>query len=391
MRFLSHSVVLAGVTDISEHPAILQTNASHPAACDMQAVDFDEDGDLDLVMSKGPDPPREELDRIPSVEITESLMQEVAEFFALVPPLCFERYFERVLDELEERTGEQNPLQAFPDQVQQIADLDGDGRLDVLVAVTNSGEKTRRWRYFRRAAAGTFVEPWENPLAEIQPSSQKIHVADWNSDGLPDVLFVGTRWRLRVWSYYQHVVDRDLRRNSHFKMYEDIHLSPLSSFVVQDWNEDGFEDVMVVQQQSVLIRWRRVWKLRRYEFQPRHMKEVLGFSLNVNSTVVPAYDHHVDLSGFALVDWDRDGALDLLIASEIDGKLHFYPNLGEESAEHPFKNIQLKKQPDQDRTIWIFAKPMVVMVTSIYFWVPRMDAILNTWQMEVYVKSKALW
>jgi hypothetical protein len=195
VRFLSHSVVLAGVTDISEHPAILQTNASHPAACDMQAVDFDEDGDLDLVMSKGPDPPREELDRIPSVEITESLMQEVAEFFALVPPLCFERYFERVLDELEERTGEQNPLQAFPDQVQQIADLDGDGRLDVLVAVTNSGEKTRRWRYFRRAAAGTFVEPWENPLAEIQPSSQKIHVADWNSDGLPDVLFVGTRWR----------------------------------------------------------------------------------------------------------------------------------------------------------------------------------------------------
>ena len=141
VRFLSHSVVLAGVTDISEHPAILQTNASHPEACDMQAVDFDEDGDLDLVMSKGPDPPREELDRIPSVEITESLMQEVAEFLALVPPLRFERYFERVLDELEERTGEQNPLQAFPDQVQQIADLDGDGRLDVLVAALSSAEK----------------------------------------------------------------------------------------------------------------------------------------------------------------------------------------------------------------------------------------------------------
>ena len=325
VRFLSHSVVLAGVTNMYEHPAILWT---HGTECEMQAVDFDEDGDLDLVMGKG--------------------------------------YFERVLDELEERTGEQNPLQAFPGQVDRIADLDGDGRLDVLVAVTNSAEtnsaeKTRRWRYFRRAAAGTFVEPWENPLAEMQFGdifslrsffvSHKIHVADWNSDGLPDVLLVGTR----VWSYYQHVVDRDLRRNSHFKMYEDIHLSHPSSFVVQDWNEDGFEDVMVVQQQSSRESG-LVWKLRRYEFQPRHMKEVLGFSLNVNSTVVSAYD----LSGFALVDWDRDGALDLLIASEIDGKLHFYPNLGEESAEHPFKNIQLKKQPHPDRTIWMFAKPMVV-------------------------------
>ena len=45
---------------------------------------------------------------------------------------------------------------------------------------------------------------------------------------------------------------------------------------------------------------------------------------------------------------------------EYDGKLHFQPNLGEEPAEHPFKKIELKKQPDQDRTIWIFAKPMVV-------------------------------
>ena len=353
VRFLSRSVVLAGVTHIREHPAILQTTVSYLTACNMQAVDFDEDGDLDLVMGLGP----------PSPTSTEELVEWLESPRRKFSELSFERYFERVLDELEERTGEQNPLQAFPDQVDWIADLDGDGRLDVLVAVRNSANDILRWRYFRRTAAGTFVEPWENPLAEIQPSSQKIHVADWNSDGLPDVLrLVGTR----VWSYYQHVVDRDLRHNSHFKMYEDIHLSPGSSFVVQDWNEDGFEDVMVVQPQSVPIpirRWRRVWKLRRYEFQPRHMKEVLGFSLNVNSTVVPAYDHHVDelyLSGFALVDWDRDGALDLLIASEIDGKLHFYPNLGEESAEHPFKNIQLKKQPDQDRTIWIFAKPMVV-------------------------------
>ena len=137
VRFLSHSVVLAGVTNISEHPAILQTtaNVSLSKYDDMQAVDFDEDGDLDLVVIQG-------FDRIP-------------------------RYFERVLDELKERTGEQNPFQAFPAQVERIADLDGDGRLDVLVADRHV-VKTCRWRYFRRTAAGTFVEPWENPLAEMQ-------------------------------------------------------------------------------------------------------------------------------------------------------------------------------------------------------------------------------
>ena len=101
---------------------------------------------------------------------------------------------------------------------------------------------------------------------------------------------------------------------------------------------------------------RRVWKLHRYEFQPRAMKEVLGFSVAVNGSHVRDFDY---LSFALMMDWDRDGALDLLIASEYDGKLHFHPNLGEETAEHPFKNIQLKKQHDQDRTIWIFAKPMV--------------------------------
>ena len=371
VRFLSHSVVLAGVTNISEHPAILQTNDSDATPCNMRAVDFDEDGDLDLVMSKGLDPQDVEN----HLETTEELLESAEEFWELfysLLPLRFERYFERVLDELEERTGEQNPLQAFPDQVQQIADLDGDGRLDVLVAAKKSAQKRCRWRYFRRTAAGTFVEPWENPLAGIEISDsfciqQEIHVADWNSDRLPDILVVdsvlglGIRdFRdLKVWSYYQHVVDRDLRRNSHFKMYEDIHLSRRSSFVVQDWNEDGFEDVMVAQSPCCAQEnegRRRVWKLRRYEFQPRAMKEVLGFSVAVNGSHVRDVD---DLSFALMMDWDRDGALDLLIASEYDGKLHFYPNLGEETAEHPFKNIQLKKQPDQDRTIWIFAKPMV--------------------------------
>ena len=83
---------------------------------------------------------------------------------------------------------------------------------------------------------------------------------------------------------------------------------------------------MVVEGQSVPIpirRWQWVWTLRRYEFQPGHMKEVLGLSGTLNSKqssqLMGSFlvDVSSQLSGFALVDWDRDGALDLLIASEI--------------------------------------------------------------------------
>ncbi|CAL1129342.1 unnamed protein product [Cladocopium goreaui] len=344
VQFLNYQMVLASsISIVSEAPMILLTNET--TGCHMQAVDFDEDGDVDLALS-------------------EPYASSVG-----WPTHRLRKYFERVSDEvsaLEERTGEDNPLEAFTDPVQQIADLDGDGRLDVLVAVEPGAARVTRWRYFRRTAAGTFVEPLENPLAAMVfrnyfiphwMRALHLYVADWNSDGVPDVLFVDQNPNTGFPSFlrdfnHQHVVDRDLQRNSHFDMYENIRLPYSASFIVEDWNEDGFEDVLVFS--FTKYGGSESLTFRRYEFQPRGMKEVDVFS-------IPFHHYHAGdsrgLDNFALVDWDSDGALDLLFASGADGKVHFYRNLSEEPAEHPFKMIQLKKDSQQ---AWILALPMVV-------------------------------
>eukprot|EP00438_Fugacium_kawagutii_P006455 Skav204519 [mRNA] locus=scaffold3201:315296:320710:+ [translate_table: standard] len=335
VRFLNRSLlVTAGPNELSEDLVILQTAGS---ACDMRAVDFDEDGDLDLIMGKEP--------------------QE----YVYRPR--FQKYFERIsddLDALEERAGKQNPLEVFGGQVQDIADLDGDGRLDVIA--TNHEDDLGaffgmavRWRYFRRTAAGTFSEPQDNPLGEIQfgraSVSKEVHVVDWNSDGLPDVIFLEVEdsggWNVRS---YLHVVDRDLRRNTHFDAYKEIQKFKDFSFSTVDWNGDDFEDVVVLQYNEDIGHL----ELRLYEFQFTAMKEVVGVFDNVS-----LIGSKVGMSIPALVDWDQDGDLDLLISSAVDGQIHYHEmisgNLQKEASEHPFKNVDLYSLVDQ----WMFKKGFV--------------------------------
>ena len=145
VRWLSRSLLTSNVNNASDIPVVLQTSG---LGCDMQAVDFDEDGDLDLLLGHS------------GFRKQSSLFQAVF----LYPPR-FWRYFERVSNELEERIGEENPLAAFGGQVLWIADLDGDAPLDVLATEDirkQPDSLSLRWdrcRYFRRTAAGSFVEP----------------------------------------------------------------------------------------------------------------------------------------------------------------------------------------------------------------------------------------
>jgi hypothetical protein len=139
------------------------------------------------------------------------------------------RYFERVdPDTVVERVGDQNPLSnvAIKDldcTFLHVADEDGDGYLEMvtsgLLQQAEPGSQSDHsfsvpfkyrssLRYFRRTMDGTFVEQIEHPFQNLwvehtNPSIsipaadyQKIvFIADWNSDGLPDLL---------AWGGHQH-------------------------------------------------------------------------------------------------------------------------------------------------------------------------------------------
>ena len=349
---------------------VLQTSG---LGCDMQAVDFDEDGDLDLLLGHS------------GIWIS-------TQFDEYVDPPRFRRYFERISDELEERIGEENPLAAFGGQVVWIADLDGDARLDVLATEDirkQPDSLSLRWdrcRYFRRTAAGSFVEPSENPSAFLlsntsqmmyadlsalklhsalafylsntsqmmqadlsalnlrSAATYELHVADWNSDGLPDVLrlevLLGVTWKLE--EYFQHLVDTELKYNYHVNTYEDIHagkhLGGADTFSLVDWNRDGFQDVVVMRSFS------RSRFLQLYEFDGQRMKEVEGVFDNVTfGSVLGGPLLVLNTNEFAtMIDWDKDGSLDLLL-SKRDRLLFFQMISGSfrEASEHPFENIRL--------------------------------------------------
>ena len=237
----------------SSDNVILVTNGT---TCDMQAVDFDEDGDLDLILGLGG-----------------SWLRSYDQ-----------RYFERVLSELVEREQDENPLDMFKGKVHWIADVDGDGRLEVVVVgweeIGMHYSKTR-FRYFRRAADGSFVEPTENPFADITVAlgeewTFQSYVTDWNSDGLADFLVVkATFWQTwAIETYFQHVLDLDMMRDSQMDTHEDIEVQ-YDELNVVDWNGDGSADVVVMRDNELQL----------YEVNGGMVKEVLGVFENLTETL----------------------------------------------------------------------------------------------------------
>ena len=298
------------------------------SGCDMQALDFDEDGDVDLLLGS-----------------------------TTSAPSRYSRYFERISPkELVERKGEANPLEMFDGKVECVADVDGDGRLDVLTRESyfTYWSVTAGFRYFRHASDGSFVEPAENPFADIALRQEEefrfmLYVADWNSDGLPDVLAVawsGAFWTLK--KIFQHVSDRRMARNTQIDIYEDLKQDTLDRLFIVDWNGDGFEDVVLLEHRRVdLLGFMYSKHLRLHEFDGQRLREVVGVFDNVTRSLQDNYSAQA-----AMMDWDQDGDLDLIVLSETDGKIHYHEmisgSLQSEAPQHPFQNISLRK------TTWLY-------------------------------------
>lgn len=289
--------------------------ATEGSSCEMHAVDFDEDGDLDLILG----------------EFSRTVIN---------PSLPVPRYFERVSGKLVERIGLQNPLNPFGGMIYAIVDVDGDGHLDVVL----KGAEHCRYpfylsycetelRYFERAADGSFVEPPDNPFQHMQlfqtlkindVPEMDYHIADWNGDGLPDIIAVAYRWRCL---FYQHVVDPGLAYSPRLSRYEDIHFQSDCCFLkLADFNGDGLLDVLYDDELGVFL----------YESHGKGFRQVPGAFDNVTSV-----QRRSKLFRVAMSDWDADGDVDLLVATE-DGTMHYHEMIQGSwypEAQHPFSNI----------------------------------------------------
>ena len=124
-------------------------------------------------------------------------------------------------------------------------DFDGDGRLDLLTG-SNSADSAA-FHLFRRKKDGSWaprrrfeVTPENKVLTLQQPSF--VTAADWNGDGVPDLLIRGGNGIL--------VALGPFKENEPIALSHEIDFAPkgfVLDFAVADWDRDGKPDLLVRQ------------------------------------------------------------------------------------------------------------------------------------------------
>jgi len=308
-----------------------------PVACD-----WDRDGDSDLIVG-------DEDGRVAFVENTGRLDQGMPIF---EPP----RYFQQQAHAL--KFGALATPYAY--------DWDGDGDQDLLCGNTAGhigwfenldGAAQPRWAAPRLLqAAGRVIRIQAGRNGSIQgPCEAKwgyttLNVADWNHDGLPD-LVVNSIWGAVSW--YRNLGDR---RHPRLAARANIEVQwtgppPKPSWVwwqprgdqlvaqwrttpvVRDWTGDGLNDLVMLDHEGYLALFTRTRTSNGLALQPgrRVFADESGKLLRLNSRNAGASGRRK----LELVDWDGDGRIDLLTNSR---NADFHRNLGVVDGRVRFRN-----------------------------------------------------
>ncbi|MFA5191767.1 MAG: hypothetical protein WC740_13640, partial [Verrucomicrobiia bacterium] len=298
-----------------------------PLVMDLQmvtptAIDWDQDGDLDLIVG-------DEDGRVAFIENTGKLRDDHTPVF-LAP-----RYFQQEADEM--KFG----ALATPCG----CDWDGDGDTDIICGNTagyiaffenlsGPGVEKPKWaapKYLK--ADGKVIRFMAGPNGSIQgPCEAKWGyttqtVADWNGDGLPDII-VNSIWGKVVW--FKNIGTRKAPKLAAAQPIEVEWDGPQPTLaygwlrpkgkelltqwrttpVMVDWNKDGLTDLVMLDHEGYLAFFERA--RRDGKLVLLHPKRVFcddkGEPLRLNVGIAGRSGRRK----LCIVDWDGDGKLDIL-------------------------------------------------------------------------------
>ncbi|UCF15815.1 MAG: VCBS repeat-containing protein, partial [Phycisphaerales bacterium] len=319
------------------------------------ALDWDKDGDVDLVVGQ-------EDGRVAFVENTGKITDGVPSF---LPP----RFFKQQAAEV--KFGALVTPYSF--------DWDGDGDGDLICGNTAGyigfienldGGNTPRWAApVCLKADGKTVRIMAGPNGSIQgPCEAKwgyttLSVADWNHDGLPDIV-VNSIWGKVLW--YENIGTRRSPRLAAAKPIEverageppkpawnwwrpegkNLATQWRTTPAVLDYDKDGLNDLVMLDHEGYLVFFRRArtnGKLILSEGRRMFACETSVFDSihrpkKRTGGVLRLNDGSAGKSGrrkFCFADWDLDGHPDILVNSQ---NVSFLRKIGEVAGRHVFND-----------------------------------------------------